>query len=334
VKRETVLVTGASGFMGRRMVAALRGQGYHVRAGVRDLRVARQLATEGITDPVHLDLRDSSSVHPALEGVSAVYHLAALVGNQASSKELNDVNVAGTRRLWSAAADAGVRRMLYCSSAAVYGLRAGRNAPITEDVVPAPFEPYGCSKLNGEREAFRLAQRSNVATVAIRPVAMFGPGERTGISTILRQMAMSRIILPGRSDAWSFSFIHVDDVVRAAIHLMTHAGTSGQVYNVAVEPCVSFDEAFTIYRRVLARIGRCMYRERVVASVSAVLQRLSRVLPRLPESMFRRWSYGIWRPGWDLTYSAAKLRATSFTYAWDKFEDILLDCLTDGRHEG
>jgi len=261
---------------------------------------------------------------------------------------LREVNVTGTRRLWEAAAIAGVDRLVYCSSTAVYGLAAGRGEPITERELPRALEPYGRTKLEGERAALGVAAATGAATtrpvatraattraatIIIRPAAVFGRGDHTAIGATLRRVAVSRIVLPGADGDWAFSYVHVDDVVGAAIHLAGCPDAAGQTFNVAVEPPVNFGEAFAAYRRALRRLGARRWRERALAAISAGAHGAGRLTRRLGAPLQRRYAHSLWRPGWDLTYSSARLRTTGFRFTRTDFCDVLERCLSrDGEN--
>ena len=325
-----VLVTGASGFIGSRLVSALRQRGERVRLGLRDTSAVSACSDVEI---INLDLTAPETIGPAVRGVGTLFHFAALVDSKAPLDCLREVNVTGTRRLWEAAAIAGVDRLVYCSSTAVYGLAAGHHAPITEHELPRALEPYGRTKLAGERAVLSVAAATGVATVIIRPAAVFGWGDHTAIGATLRRVAISRIVLPGADGDWAFSYVHVDDVVGAAIHVAGCPDATGQTFNVAVEPPVNFGEAFAAYRRALRRLGTSRWRERALAAASAGAHRAGRLTHRLSVPLKLRYAHTLWRPGWDLTYSSALLRSTGFRFTRTDFCDVLERCLSrDGEN--
>ena len=321
----TALVTGASGFIGGRIVQALHRRHIHVRAGVHSRSAAAFPDAPGI-EPVALDILDRDSLLRALESVDTVYHFAALVDPGRSRQEIYRANVAGTRNVWECAAARGVKKALYCSSTAVYGLLARSHGPIAEEVRPRAVEPYGNSKWMGESAVFEIATRGGPSTIVIRPVAVFGPGEHTPFGKQLRDAAVSRILLAGGFQNRSFSFVHVDDVAGAAVHLM-HTADAGQVFNVAAPDPISFEEALATYLRVLARAGVSTAGTRRLAWLSAALHRI----PGLSAGISRfgtRFGFPVWRPGFDRTYSAAKLLGASYRFQKADFEDVLLSCIT------
>jgi nucleoside-diphosphate-sugar epimerase len=325
--KRVALVTGAGGFVGRRVVEVLRRRGYRVKAGIHRAASADLFEALDNVEPIMIDILNRHTLLPALAGVDTVYHFAALLDAKASIKDLTRVNVEGTKNIWECAAACSVRRALYCSSAAVYGLLARAVQPISEDVRPRAIEPYGRSKLIGESVVREIAAVSGLATVIIRPAAVFGPGDRTSFGQLLRQAAVSKLLVGGAVQPWSFSFAHVEDVAEAAVHLMHAEDTEGQSFNIAVNRSISFDEAFRSYLNVLDRAGRSFSRARAVARLSAAAQKLPPVLQTLIRYTGNHLVFTIWHPGFDITYSSKKLLATSFRFKWERFDDVLSSCL-------
>lgn len=321
-----ILVTGAGGFIGSRLVAGLHRRGIAVRAGVR--RPGRTASFIPPEVPVSgFDMGDAASMAAALRGVGRVFHFAALVDGHAPLAHLREANVDGTRRLLHAAADAGVDQIVYCSTTAVYGLAAARNGPIGEETPPRALESYGRTKMEGEKAARDVADQTGMDLIILRPAAVFGVGEQTGIGQTLRQLAVSRVIMPGTGRDWTFSYVHVDDVVRAVIHVAGQPECAGRTFNVALEPPVPFSVAFAAYRRAVRRAGMRRWRERLLASFSALAQDHTDWPHRIPASLRRHWLQGLWQPGWDLTYSSARLRATGFQFVHTDFTAVLSECL-------
>jgi UDP-glucose 4-epimerase len=320
-----VLVTGGTGFVGSLVAAELARQGARVVAGAhrRDAGGAEPVAGVRV---VPLDVLDRESLMRNLEGVDTVCHFAALLDARRPREELMRVNVHGTQNVWSCAAACGVKRALYCSSTAVYGLLAGSAQPVSEEVRPRAVEPYGVSKLRGEIAALEIGAARGVATVVLRPVGVFGSGDRTPFGAQIRAAATSGILLAGGFQGRSFSFVHAEDVARAAAHVARLPDAAGQVYNVAVKQPVQFEEALEAYIRALRRTGAPADRTRLLAYLSAMAHRTgaSRWLARI---LSGRFAFRVWRPGFEVTYASDKLVGTGFRFRWTSFEDVLLSCL-------
>jgi UDP-glucose 4-epimerase len=330
VKEPITLVTGANGFMGSWVVKALCKRGIRVRAGIHRAAGADRFMDVSDVKPVVIDILDQRSLLSAVDGVDSVYHFAAMIDPKASKEKLTQVNMEGTRNVWHCAAALGVRKALYCSSAAVYGLLARSEQPISEEVKARAVEPYGRSKLMGESIAREIEAISGPDTVIIRPVAVFGPGDHTPFGQLLRSAAVSKLLLGGTASPWSFSFTHVEDVAEAAVHLMHTEGAEGHVFNIAADT-ISFHEAFRAYLRALGRSGSSLWRARLLAQFSELAQRLSPIASLLARFKLNQFVFPIWRPGFDITYTSRKLLDTSFRFKWDRFEDVLLSCIDKNK---
>lgn len=327
MKKPTVLVTGAAGFVGKQVVRTLYSNGSAVRAGIHSPRARFLPASSAVADEVPIDLCDRPSLRKAMEGVGIVYHCAALVDSSASRELLLRINGEGTRNVWECAAECGVQQALYCSSTAVYGLLAGSNGMITEEMRPRAIEPYGYSKLMGERAALDSAAKTGLQTTIIRPVAVFGPGEHTPFGRSFREAVSSKLLVAGGFLNRRFSYVHVDDVAAAALHLMRMAIPSGEIFNIAVNEPIAYEDAFQAYLRVLENAGRSYAKIRTLGLLSAALQKLPPAIAAPAIRLGRRFMFRVWHPGFDLTYSSAKLLGSGFTFRWNSFEDVLSSCV-------
>lgn len=324
---STALVTGAAGFLGRRVVRALCNAGYCVRAAVhRDDDRRLYDTTQGI-EATTLDVLDRKNTLAAMSGIDVVYHLAALLDTHGGRARMYEVNVEGTRNVWECAAASGVKKALYCSTTAVYGLLSRSERIITEDVPARAIEPYGNTKLLAERAALGIAARTGLHTTIVRPVAIFGPGEHTPFGRKLRHAAISKLLIAGGFQNKRFSFVHVEDVANAAVHLMSVDCPSGEIFNIAVNDPIGFEDAFSAYVRVLRQAGKSYAKVRLFAGISTLLHENPAFLHRLWGVLGDRFMFKIWRPGFDLLYSSSKLLGTSFRFMWDDFEKVFESCV-------
>jgi dihydroflavonol-4-reductase len=170
------LVTGAAGFIGSHVAAALADAGAEVRAF--DRRPPANAPPD--VEPVAGDLLDPEALRRALEGCDAVFHLAALYSyDRAEATAMQAINVDGTRLLLDAAArGGGSRRIVHTSSCGTCGPVPGRAA--TESDAPPEWElsvPYKRTKLEGERLAMRAA-REGLDVLVVNPTTPVGPGDR------------------------------------------------------------------------------------------------------------------------------------------------------------
>jgi nucleoside-diphosphate-sugar epimerase len=221
-----VLVTGASGFLGRLVVAALATNGAHVRAAVRHVP---DPAFGGDVDVVQYpDLREPFDWQPLLAGVDTLVHLAGTERRLRASAALYDeINHQATARLATAAALAGVRHFILVSSLSAQNGCAADHALTERDPV-APADAQGRSKLAAE-EAVRA---SGVPFTILRLAPVYGPGMRGGLAFLLRA-AVSPLPLPVRDFTNRRSYLGIDNFVSALEFVVALPQTSNETYLVA-----------------------------------------------------------------------------------------------------
>lgn len=218
-----VLVTGGSGYFGSLLVRKLVAQGRRCR--VFDL-VDADDRPEGV-EFVQGDIRDFEQIRQACIGVETIHHNVAQVPVAKSRRLFEEVNIGGTENLLRAAVEAGVRKVVYTSSSAVYGVPPYN--PVTESTPPRPREAYGRAKLEGERLCRRYRERGLDVTI-VRPRTVLGHG-RLGIFQILFEWVYQGYNIPvlGRGDN-RYQFIHADDLAEACLKAAEREG--GDAYNV------------------------------------------------------------------------------------------------------
>jgi len=237
----TSLVTGASGFIGRHLVAQLAGRGTKVRAcalpGER-VGVLEQLGAE----IVRADLTVPATLPPLFAGgIERVFHLGAICNLSTGYATLRGVNVDGVERVTALALDAGARTFVHLSSTSVYG--ASRGVPFTEDALREPQDDYGRSKRDGEEVVWRRV-REGLPAVVLRPCTVYGPGCTDGAGkTFSRPTSLGAIPGHGRQ---RLSNVRVEDVAAAAVFLSEREGAVGQAFNVADDSHPTIEEALTL----------------------------------------------------------------------------------------
>lgn len=206
-----ILLTGASGFVGVNLVAALLARGHEVHALSADALPAKAVAgwrglPGRLVDEVG-DVRDADAMERRLrEGrIEAVWHGAAITASlereKTQARAILEVNLLATVSTLEAAARAGVRRFVYPSSSSVYGQTAHEpGGPMDEDAPLQPFILYGISKMATEKAVLHLARERGMETCAGRINAVFGPWERdTGLrDTLSPHLQMSVLAREGR----------------------------------------------------------------------------------------------------------------------------------------
>ena len=228
------LVTGAAGFVGSEIVRQLTAAGVRVRAMVRPGSTPTAIAGTN-AEIVEADLTDAASLEKAAEGVSGVYHIAALF-RQAGLPEAEffRVNETGTKLLLDACIDAGVKRFVHCSTVGVHG--HVENPPGVETTAYSPGDMYQRSKVAGEKVVFDYFSKDKIRGVMIRPAMIWGPND-TRTAKLFKMIGKKRFFYVGRGEA-SVHFIDVRDLARAFILAMNKELLHNEVYIIAGETAV------------------------------------------------------------------------------------------------
>lgn len=229
----TVLVTGAGGFLGRRVVAELQQRGHRVRAM---LHSAAPAAEWNDVEVVHAALGDNQAIGRALTGVTTVVHCAARVARRGTRAEFFRDNVHGTAHLVEAARTAGVERFIHVSSIAIYG-RVTKNRVLKEnsgyELHPELRGAYTWSKVEADRVVQEIGRSGDLRTVILRPGILVGPDGPEFTARLAIGPIRGRLLIVGRRDA-VLPLCHVDDVARAVAAAVTVPEARG-AYNLVDE---------------------------------------------------------------------------------------------------
>lgn len=223
------LVTGATGFTGGHLARMLVSRGYQVRALVRDRRRASALEQAGI-ELVEGDLRDPQALARAVTGVERVYHIAAMYREAGLPAETyRAVNALAVRDVVEAAARAGVRRVVHCSTVGVHG--DVEHPPASEDAPLKPGDVYQETKLEGEQLAREAGTRLGIEVTIARPTGIYGPGDRR-LLKMFRGVSRGRFPILGRGDIY-YHLTYIDDLVEGFRRCAEEPGGAGRTYILA-----------------------------------------------------------------------------------------------------
>jgi UDP-glucose 4-epimerase len=240
------LVTGGAGFIGSHIVQTLLEQGASVRV-LDNFSTGKRENLEPLTrqfDKSQLeilegDLRDASLVEEAVRGVEVIFHEAAFVSVPQSMEEPQtcfDVNIKGTSLLFDSARQAGVRRAVVASSAAIYG--NAEALPLVEETPPQPMSPYAVSKRVKEMYAELFTASYGLEVVALRYFNVYGPRQRPDSMYAAAVPIFARRLLDGKSvtvfgdGGQTRDLINVRDVVRANLIASKHRNAAGKIFNI------------------------------------------------------------------------------------------------------
>lgn len=270
-----IAVTGANGFVGRRVVSRLARDGHSVRALSRKEMTDLPPGAQWLAAP---DLGPQADWGAAMRGVDAVVHAAARVhvmrdsGTDAEEKYI-ETNVLGTRALASAAAAAGVKRFIFISSIKASGEATPRDRPFTPDDHPRPEDAYGRSKLAAERAIQEIAQESGMSAASIRPVVVFGPGNKGNFAAMARAIGRGLPLPLGAIDNRR-SLVFVDNLADLVATAILHNGPLPPV--LLVKDSTDFSTP-GLLRAVGTAMGR---RPRIISVPPALLNGLARAAGR------------------------------------------------------
>lgn len=225
--KPTVLFTGGAGFIGMHVVPMLLDRGYRIRLyDSMTYRGNRDQVEAMLGDDVELvenDVRYGGSVQRAMRGCESVIHFATVSINKsiADPDESIDINMVGNHNVISAAAEEGVRRLVFASSASVYG--EPNSLPMAEDGPLNPLTPYCIGKHTGELLCSFYERQKKLSWIALRFFNVYGPGQKTSayytsvINHFINRVSSGEPpVIDGKGDQ-SMDFVHVHDVAAAVV---------------------------------------------------------------------------------------------------------------------
>ncbi len=296
-----ILVTGGSGYFGTTLRERLRSRG----AQVRNFDLVAPDRGDTLDEFVAGDIRDAAAVASACRDIEVVHHNVAQVPLAKDRALFDSVNIQGTENLLRAARTAGVHKIVYTSSSAVFGV-PDRN-PVTEMTTPRPGEAYGRAKYEGELRCLAHVAEGTDVTI-VRPRTILGHG-RLGIFQILFEWirAGSNVPVLGSGDN-VYQFVHADDLADACILAGERIGPA--IYNCGTDRFGTMRDAL----EALCRHAATGSRVRSVPMAPAVWgMKLTSALGLSPLGAYHALMYGrsmyfdsalamrelLWRPRWS-----------------------------------
>lgn len=279
------LVTGGAGFIGSHIAEALVKRGDRVRVLDNLMTGKRENLAHlaGKLEFIEADIRDANAARQAMEGVSIVFHEAAVpsVPRSVAEPQLNhEANVNGTFNVLMAARDAGVKRVVFAASSSAYG--DTEVLPKVETMMPNPLSPYAAAKLIGELYCQTFTRVYGLETVALRYFNVFGPrqdptspysGVISKFVTALLNNEAPTIFGDGEQ---SRDFTYIANVVDANLRAAEAPDAVGQVMNLGIGDRITLNQLFDELQKIIGTNLKPNYAETRAGDVRHSLADITR----------------------------------------------------------
>ena len=263
-----ILVTGGAGFIGSNLVDALLARGHAVRV-VDNLSTGKRSNLPNVPE-VELvvgDVADAGTVRRAVQGCRAVVHLAAVASVQASVDDpvgTHQSNLVGTLNLCEAMREAGIRRVVFASSAAIYG-NNGEGEPISEDTPKAPLTPYAADKLASEHYLDFYRRQHGLEPAVFRFFNIYGPRQDpsspySGVISIFTERAQKGLPITVFGDGGQTrDFLYVGDLVEILMQALESPSVGEGAVNVGLNQATSLNQLLEALGDVLCGLPDVNY---------------------------------------------------------------------------
>ncbi len=281
-----ILVTGATGFVGKEVIAALLKQGEQVRACVRQ-------KTEHLPQNIEIaktgELSPSFNWSPFLSGVQTIIHLAARVhvmDDSASDplKEFRNVNTESTLNLAKQAAEAGVQRFVFISSIKVNGEETALGSPYSPESTANPSDPYGISKFEAEEGLLQISKKTNLEVVIIRPPLIYGPGVKANFRAMIK-LANLGLPIPLGNIKNKRSLIALDNFVSFILCCAKHPKAKNEVFLISDGEDVSTSELVSALGKALGKPAKLFSLPPVLFLLAGFILNKGNMVQRLKGSL-------------------------------------------------
>ena len=292
---STVLVTGATGFVGKQLALSLAGSGHKVHAMYRSEATIGELEHPNIR-LFKGTLTDLASIDNAMKGCDQVYHLAAFAAVWTRKpEEIYEQNVQGTANILESALKHGVKRIVHTSTAGVFGPSGEK--PNSEDnpIAETHFVHYDRSKAQAE-QTINTYVRDGMDVLIVNPTRVYGPGklgDSNGVTRMIRDYIKGKWhIIPGNGQSVG-NYVYIDDVVEGHI-LAMDKGRTGERYLLGGSD-LSFNEFFNILKEVTGShyflIKIPLFIGISIAAIMLTIAKLTGRMPLITPGLLKRYSH-------------------------------------------
>lgn len=312
---EPILVTGANGFVGRVVCAALLAGGIQVRAGVRRKEAFNQVCSGA--DPIILDPIEQESWRRAANGCSAVVHLIGKTHTlhhreSKDPEQFRAVNVEITRRVLAACKETGVGQFVYVSSIKAAGETASPAHPLTEESPCSPEDAYGVTKREAEALIGAMAETA-LQTTVLRPPLVYGPGV-AGNFLRLMKLVDRGVPLPLRSVTNQRSMVYVGSLASAVVAVLSARRPGPDLFHVADRQPVSTPDLIRMLAEMMGKPARLFPAPTSVLNTAGKVLGKTGEVSRLTGSLCLSTDHIESEIGWKAPYSTEEGLAK--TVAW------------------
>lgn len=282
-----ILVTGGSGFIGRKLIPILVNEGHSVSVLCRNKEKASKILMPQCKIVLG-DITDASSLKGCCDGIDMVYQLVGLSGNELPSKyqfeRFRKVNVEGLRNIVDEAKRAGVKRFIQVSSIAAMGIV--KQMPISGDSVCEPYLPYQVSKREGELLVIEEVKESGFPAIIVRPAKVYGVGGEDSYQSIIKMCKTGFFPKVGIKDTM-VSHCYIDDLI-TTLSLLTEKGKIGETYICATEKSIGFYESVKLVSKEMnKRVIMVPIPRFLMASVAYCIERCFGLMGKKPPVTYR-----------------------------------------------
>lgn len=303
---KVYLVTGATGFLGHRIVRMLLDEGKKVRVFVRqDYNDTRVEVFKG-------DLMDLESIRNAVEGVDVVFHTASFISwNPNDTAKLKKINIQATRDIIEACKEFKVSKLIYTSS--IDAIYEGKPIKDGNESLPYPskfIDHYSYTKAVAEKDVISANNVNGLLTCSLRTAGIYGPGDRTRLPSIIDVLRKGSYMQIGNGTS-KFSHVYVDNCAYAHLlaekALLPESPVCGQCYFITDHESGYF---FDFFRPILSSLGYTIPNKRISYRVAMILAYISEFVAELP------WNRKTAQP--LLTRYTVASTALDFSFVHDK----------------